>query len=1028
VSIRFQNNQHIRTNQFGTFTGATSFTWSLRLLVDSMTYAGDAIVFGGQFFGMFSLRFVSASGSNVVMRAGVTQVGGGLVTSTFQVPMNRPVHLAGVYSGTRLLVYLNATLVAWSDTSAPMAVGENRPLLVGVDPGFTGFVADYHLDDLYLWRNVALTTTQLRAIRDQTPFVVDPGPAFLAWSLDGDPGQRVLTTSLGVQTTGITTAFVSTPPPVFADRDMAYAPTVRIRSAAVAPSGKGILIRLEDIITGVPVAPSTIGTAPTLVVDGAPVSLAAIGPIWKANTLPYIYYPLTSAVNPAAAVRLAAQPGWAMAGSRGEVQGATDLVVANPAPAILPDLPAGPKQMAIGWNVPAPFNYSQVRTYANLLRQGSRFFSPQVSGTTPVITYDPATGFPSNVTGGEAFCRIALTAGAGFDPRGYANLPGGAYVLLWDGPGNARLVEEIGHVFGQVSADLTGPTDKRRTYFLGLSTDSAQPRGAQIRLVISGQITNVRVYSPGTPLDGSEKFHPGYLRMLAGSRLVRCMDSTLTNNSSRVALADLTPPAQFTFDAASPFRTATRSIASIGPYNNADGYFFAGGRCHVLVTTTTDHGLTTGQLVYFLNLGGGTDGDGRLVLNNGTRLNLEWIATPSLPMICRVLSPTTFALGLFTGVTGAPGQAAGTQAITGQIRLDINRIMPFTDCVELGNRIGADPWICVPHAFTDAATAELAASLVAVLEPGRKLRVEYTNEHWNLAPGFQQAEYCQGQGVLAGLTASRWYAKRSGEIHAIFAAAFAAAGRPNDLIRVFGSQSVNSGVTAQIIAHCSANAIPVDEIALAPYFYNDPDNSPTQWVALDASQAHDLSDLALLRFTGYVAAHRAVLRASYPAANVVCYEGGMEMGVPIQGYGGGSAAAAALSRAWVRHPRVRRTVLQYNQQLEAEGCTAFAYYGLAGDMPTYSGLDGAATWFAYNRTDQPSGLGDGSDGRFDNRTNFQDMSRVVSVVGQAVEDWIGMMAVDEGKVEINPRPLPMPGRITPAQLRGRRARPRPGGR
>jgi hypothetical protein len=154
----------------------------------------------------------------------------------------------------------------------------------------------------------------------------------------------------------------------------------------------------------------------------------------------------------------------------------------------------------------------------------------------------------------------------------------------------------------------------------------------------------------------------------------------------------------------------------------------------------------------------------------------------------------------------------------------------------------------------------------------------------------------------------------------------------------------------------------------------------------------------------------------------------MEMGVPIQGYGGGSAAAAALSRAWVRHPRVRRTVLQYNQQLEAEGCTAFAYYGLAGDMPTYSGLDGAATWFAYNRTDQPSGLGDGSDGRFDNRTNFQDMSRVVSVVGQAVEDWIGMMAVDEGKVEINPRPLPMPGRITPAQLRGRRARPRPGGR
>jgi hypothetical protein len=1030
VSIRFQNQQHIRTGTLSTFTGATTFTWSLRLLIDSMTYTGDAIVFGGQFFGMFALRFTAVSGSNVVMRASVTQAGGGnLTTPTFQVPIGRPVHLAGVYNGSNLRVYLNAASVALTSTTAPLAVSESRLVFVGIDPTVTGFVGDYHLDDLCLWRNVALTTAQLRALRDQVPFDVDPGPAFLSWSLDGTAGQGVLTTSPGVQSAGITTAFISTPPPVFADRDMAYVPSVRVQSAALAPSGKGILIRLEDVVHGGPVAPSAIGTTPTLTVDGAPVDLAAIGPLWQANTLPYVYYPLAVAVDPAAAVRLSAPVGWAQAGALGEVQGMADLAVASPGPAILPELPTGPKQLNLGWNVPAPYNYSQVRAYANLLRQGSRYFGPQVSGTTPTITYDPVTLFPSDVTGGEIACRVSLTAGAVFDPRGYATLPAGTYVLLWDGTGNARLLEEVGHGFSQVSSDLVGPTDKRRTYSLTLTNNPALSRGVQLRLVISGQVANVRVHGPATPLDGSEKFHPGYLRMLAGSRLIRFMDATQTNNSSRVALADLPNPDQFTFDAASHFKSVSRSIASIGPYENADGYFFPNGRTHLLVTTTTPHGLATGQLVYFTNLTGGTDGNGQLVLNNGTRVNLGWIATSSLPTICRVLSPTTLALGLFTGITGAPGQPAGTQAITGQVRLDIANIMPFADCIELGNRVGADPWICVPHAFTDEATAALAAGLVPVLGPGRKLRVEYTNEHWNLAPGFQQAEFCASQGAIVGLTPTQWYAKRTGEVHAIFAAAFASAGRPGDLIRIFGSQSANSGITSQIVGYCAAQAIPVDEIAIAPYFYNAPGNSPTRWAALDPDQAHDLSDLAILRFTGKVAAHRAILQASYPAAAVVCYEGGMELGVATQNYGGNAATAAALSRAWVRHPRIRRTVLQYCQNLENEGCAAFAYYGLAGDMPNYSGMSGSATWFAYNRTDQPAGLGDGSDGRFDNRADFQDLGRVVSVVGQGVEEWIGMMAAaDEGKAEVDPRPSSMPGRITPAQLRGRRARHRPGGR
>jgi hypothetical protein len=1007
MPVRLQNYQHLRTNQFGTFTGATSFTWSIRLQVDSMAYSGDAIVLGGQFFGMFTLRFTGVSGSNVVMRAGVTQVGGGLSTSTFQVPMGRPVHLAGVYNGTVLYIYLNATLVAWSDISAALAVSENRPIFLGVDPSFTGFAADYHLDDLYLWRNVALSTAQLRALRDGTAFASDPGPPFLSWSLDGDADDAVLTTSPGVQSAGIAIASVSSPPPVFAARDMAYSPSVRVSSAVVAPSGKGIIIRLEDIISGVQVAPSAIGTAPTLTIDGGSANIAAIGPIWQANVLPYIYYPLAAAVAPDADVRISAAAGWAQAGSRGEVQGMDSLSVSNPGPEILSDIPATTKRMGFGWNIPAPYNFSQVKIFANLMRQGS--FGFFTASGTPSYTLDATTRFPVNVTGGELYCRPVIFPGATFDPKGYASLPNGSYTLLWDGTGDARLSDETNdHSFSQTSADLAGPTGKRRTYSLSLGTGLSAVRSPQFRLTFSGAVSNVRIYPPGAATDGSEKFHPGFMRMIEGARCLRFMDTNMTNGSSWARAADLPAPGQFTFDATIPFRQVSSTVVSMGPHDNSDSYFLAQGRCYVLVTTAAPHNLTTGQVVHFTNLSGGS-GSGRILLANGT--TRAELADSNYKFPCRVMSPTTFAIALFTGISGAPGQPAGTQSFAGQARADLANTMTYEDCIELANLAESDPWICVPHAFTDEATADLAASMAEVLGAGRKLRVEYTNEHWNISNGFFQSEYCVGQGALAGLSASQWYAKRSGEVHAIFAAAFASAGRSADLVRVFGSQSVNPAVTGAIVDHCEANGIAIDEIAIAPYFYPDPATTPSRWAALSADQVHDLSDLSMLRFRGYASAHRATLRVKFPAADVVCYEGGLEMGVPLQGYGANSTAAAALSRAWVRHPRARKAALQYCQNLEDEGCTLLVYYGLAGGFPDYSGLSGGATWFAYNRTDEPSGTGDGTDGKFDNRTALSDLSRTVSVVGKAAGEWIAL-AAGEG----SPAP-PRRRRVVPALVR-----------
>jgi hypothetical protein len=119
-------------------------------------------------------------------------------------------------------------------------------------------------------------------------------------------------------------------------------------------------------------------------------------------------------------------------------------------------------------------------------------------------------------------------------------------------------------------------------------------------------------------------------------------------------------------------------------------------------------------------------------------------------------------------------------------------------------------------------------------------------------------------------------------------------------------------------------------------------------------------------------------------------------------------------------------VLRYLRQLEEEGCDVFAYYHLAGPLGDYNGISGGAVWAAYNRTDQPAGLGDGSDGLFNNQDDPQDLSRVVSVVGKAVQEWLALTQDDRGEEQNGPAPANSPPMPFPPGLfhRTRDARPR----
>ncbi|MDP2519828.1 calcium-binding protein [Shimia thalassica] len=73
------------------------------------------------------------------------------------------------------------------------------------------------------------------------------------------------------------------------------------------------------------------------------------------------------------------------------------------------------------------------------------------------------------------------------------------------------------------------------------------------------------------------------------------------------------------------------------------------------------------------------------------------------------------------------------------------RGVPVEVMVALGNRIGADIWVTLPHQATNNYAAEFARMVKRDLHPDRKVFVEYSNELWNFT--FEQANWAREKAV-----------------------------------------------------------------------------------------------------------------------------------------------------------------------------------------------------------------------------------------------------------------------------------------
>jgi len=163
------------------------------------------------------------------------------------------------------------------------------------------------------------------------------------------------------------------------------------------------------------------------------------------------------------------------------------------------------------------------------------------------------------------------------------------------------------------------------------------------------------------------------------------------------------------------------------------------------------------------------------------------------------------------------------------------RGVPLELLIDLSNRLGADPWFCIPHMASDDYVRNFAELVLEKLDRKLKVHIEYSNEVWN--SGFRQHKYAAEKGQELGLAEEPWVAawlytsRRSVEIFRIFEDVFKGNKR---LVRILPAQSGNTFMASQILDFQNASRH-ADVLAIAPYVGLNVAETPDRYNTLTAS-------------------------------------------------------------------------------------------------------------------------------------------------------------------------------------------------
>lgn len=809
----------------------------------------------------------------------------------------------------------------------------------------------------------------------------------------------------------------------------------KLDRAVVSPSGKSLALFVSDL-SGNPSKITALTGNPTISVNGG-IPLTLNHPIWAASApAQYVLYPLTGTAGVLSqplqitdTVTVSCPDGWATSVA-GDVEHATSIPATRVTKTLLPPFdPNQPKTMKVGYNLEGTGATNPTIIYPNLARG---------------IWYEDWQGdlslndarYPVSMNSGSSAWTMAV---APFGP--YWNTPAGTYTVRYrtTTPG---LVVNVGDMFenhGVGTPTMTTLPDGRIQIQRRLedSTAYGSECGPQVVVTlrrtsdpindpfgyshaISGpyniDLRDLEIYPPGIDPDNPPLVHHETLRMLSGTSTIRLLNALPLNGRG---IGDYYNPAEVL--SCRMGRKFYQPIQSIAPFTGDPHWTkpYWKRQVPILVTFQQPHPFQDGDEVSFSNILG-PNGDGTFPIGGGTYSSGVNQGQPTPDSVTslnqsysyvQVVSPTEIVL-IANGIWNAEGTSLkGTFSANlgpkASVYYQTRTGMDLADTVEICNQVGSIPWIGVPTNISDPGVTQLFTIVANTLRRDLKCRLEYSNETWNLS--FNQFVYCSAKGFYENpaITLNQYTVKRSGQIANLARAAFVAAGRPaTDLIHVIGTQVSWSAVASERVQYAADNNIQFDELACAPYFWSGPYDAALGPIydAMDQDQLMDVAELSMgYAFTAGIAEHRAILDRLYPSAKVVCYEGGPEYGGLNTAVAGedGNKLRAARSRAWARNSRMFGIILNYLQQLQDQGCTEFTDYKVNGIMGN-AVVSADAMWAAHIRWNQPDGLGDGSDGLFNNNADPENNKEIVSVVGAALRYWNSLVA-NSDRAGITPR-------------------------
>ncbi len=275
--------------------------------------------------------------------------------------------------------------------------------------------------------------------------------------------------------------------------------------------------------------------------------------------------------------------------------------------------------------------------------------------------------------------------------------------------------------------------------------------------------------------------------------------------------------------------------------------------------------------------------------------------------------------------------------------------IPIELLCDLANRLGADPWFCLPHEADDDYVREFARLAKARLDAKRRIYLEYSNEVWN--GQFRQSQYAGEQGQKLGLAEKSWEAawrftaQRSVEIFATWEKEF---GGTERLVRVLPSQAANSYISG-VIAGWSNAATRADALAIAPYISM---NIPKDGKKLTAAEVATWSVEQFLNHVETNALPECIrwMRENQKVATkfglkLLCYEAGQHF-VGVAG-GENHAELTRLLHAANGHPRLAEIYRQYYAAWEAAGGDLLCHFSSVGRWSKWG------SWGLLQHADDP---------------------------------------------------------------------------